>query len=110
VNGGTLPARPGALRAAGIDLTADGFVNSGPLEHPHLWMLGDVFAIPEPLPLANVFSIGDVLIVLGVGMVSWAVLGTRWNRAPEPVGTRPGPDLRTTFTRGVTILPGMPTP
>ena len=64
-NGGTLPARPEALRTAGIRFANDQFVNSGVLAHPRLAFLGDVFAIPEGLPLANVFSIGDVLIVLG---------------------------------------------
>ncbi len=27
--------------------------------------LGDVFALPRPIPLANVFSVGDVLIGVG---------------------------------------------
>jgi hypothetical protein len=78
INGGTLPARPGALRTAGIDLVADQFVNSGALAHPHLWFLGDVFAIPASWPLANVFSVGDVLIVLGVAVASWCICGTFW--------------------------------
>lgn len=89
VNGGTLPARPGALRAAGIDPQAEGFVNSGALEDPRLWWFGDVFAVPQPLPLANVFSVGDVLIVLGVGIVAWTTLGTRWT-APRPATTARG--------------------
>ena len=29
----------------------------------------DIFAVPHPLPFANVFSIGDVLIALGVAFV-----------------------------------------
>ena len=80
VNDGTLPARPGALRAAGLDTSAGGFVNSGALAHPHLSLLGDVFAVPAPLPLANVFSIGDVVIILGIGIAAWRILGTRWSR------------------------------
>ena len=93
LNGGTLPARLGALRSAGIDTRADGFVNTGVLAHPHLGFLGDIFAVPAPLPLANVFSIGDILIVLGAGIVAWRVLGTRWTTpwTPEPEAAPPVP-------------------
>jgi hypothetical protein len=80
INGGTLPARAGALEAAGIDVTQPGFVNSGVVSNAHLPWLGDVFAIPAPLPLANVFSVGDVLIIAGIAVVSWRVCGTRWTR------------------------------
>jgi hypothetical protein len=55
-------------------------VNSGVVEHPKLAFLGDVFAVPAQFPLANVFSVGDVLIILGVGMASWRICGTRWTR------------------------------
>ena len=84
LNGGTLPARLGALQAAGIHPSPGAFVNSGLLAHPRLPLLGDVFALPAPLPLANVFSIGDVLIVLGTGWAAWAILGTRWSRPWTP--------------------------
>ncbi|WP_084039531.1 DUF5317 domain-containing protein [Demequina sp. NBRC 110053] len=70
LNGGTLPASPEAVAAAGID--ADhAFVNAGVIEDPVLPWLGDVFAWPEPLPLANTFSAGDVLIVAGVAIAAW---------------------------------------
>jgi hypothetical protein len=91
INGGTLPARPGALRTAGIDLVADRFVNSGALAHPHLWFLGDVFAIPAGWPLANVFSVGDVLIVLGVAVASWRICGTAWTAPWDAVANGHGP-------------------
>jgi hypothetical protein len=84
LNGGTLPASAGALRTAGIRLANDQFVNSGVLARPRLAFLGDVFAIPQAVPLANVFSVGDVLIVLGSGWTAWALLGTRWTRAWVP--------------------------
>jgi Family of unknown function (DUF5317) len=87
INGGTLPARLGALRSAGINLSPDRFVNSGEVAHPHLAFLGDIFAIPEALPLSNVFSIGDILIVLGTAIAAWRILGTRWSEpwSPAPV-------------------------
>jgi hypothetical protein len=84
VNSGTLPARAGALRAAGLVVDQPGFVNSGVVAHPHLAWLGDVFALPAPLPLANVFSVGDLLIVLGVAVASWRICGTRWTRSWTP--------------------------
>jgi hypothetical protein len=84
LNDGTLPARAAALHAAGLDVAQDRFVNSGVIAHPHLAWLGDVFAVPASMPLANVFSVGDVLIVLGVGVASWSVCGTRWTRPWTP--------------------------
>lgn len=64
-NGGTLPASAAALREAGIRIDPADFSNSGVLAHPRLAWLGDVFAVPASWPLSNVFSLGDVLIVLG---------------------------------------------
>jgi uncharacterized protein DUF5317 len=63
-NGGVMPASAWALRTAGIPV-GDGFQNSAHLAHPHLLALGDVFALPAALPLAEVFSAGDVLLVAG---------------------------------------------
>jgi len=74
LNGGVLPASAGAVAAAGIDIDS-AFANTAVLEHPVLPWLGDVFAWPAPLPLANTFSIGDVLIVAGVAVAAWT--GTR---------------------------------
>jgi len=91
INGGTLPARPGALRTAGINLEADRFVNSGALAHPHLAFLGDVFAIPAGWPLANVFSVGDVAIIVGVGVASWMICGTRWTSPWNAAAAGHGP-------------------
>ncbi len=71
LNGGTLPARAEAVEAAGASTTAE-FANSSVVDNPRLPWLGDYFAWPEPLPLANTFSIGDVLIVLGAGIVAWS--------------------------------------
>jgi hypothetical protein len=64
LNHGTLPADPHALAVAGI-APEGSFVNSGVVAHPVLGWLGDVFAVPQGVPLANVFSAGDVLIVAG---------------------------------------------
>jgi Family of unknown function (DUF5317) len=69
VNAGVMPADPDALERAGLPVVSGEFENSTVLEDPRLPALGDVFAVPEPLPFANVFSIGDILLVLG-GLVA----------------------------------------
>jgi hypothetical protein len=74
-NGGTMPARPAAEAAAG--LTATGPSNSSVLAHPHLAFLGDVFAIPASWPLHNVFSVGDVVLVVGACLLIHRVTGCR---------------------------------
>lgn len=68
VNEGVMPASRAAVRLAGLGGPA-GFENSAPLADARLGFLGDVFAVPASWPLANVFSIGDVLIVVGVFLV-----------------------------------------
>jgi hypothetical protein len=70
LNGGTLPASASAVEAAGIK-PGEGFVNSAVLENPILPWLGDVFAWPAPMPLANTVSVGDILIVVGVAVAAW---------------------------------------
>ena len=63
-NGGSMPASASAWRRAGLpEPTA--FENSSMVGDHRLTVLGDIFAIPAAFPLSNVFSIGDVLIVIG---------------------------------------------
>ena len=76
-NAGVMPAGPAAARSAGIASTANEFTNSGVLDHPRLLFLGDIWAIPRGWPLANVFSIGDVVIAIGVFAVVHCVCGSR---------------------------------
>jgi len=76
-NNGVMPASVTALRVAGRVPPSDRFVNSGPVAHARLAWLGDVFAIPKQLPLSNVFSIGDVLLIVGMGLLLHRVCGTR---------------------------------
>jgi hypothetical protein len=70
VNGGIMPTSPSALAGAGLPVGEPGFHNSAVLADPRLGFLGDVFFIPASWPLSNVFSVGDVLIGLGV---AWAL-------------------------------------
>jgi len=78
VNGGTLPASAHALRAAGIHLRP-GFDNSGVVAHPHLAWLGDIMVTPSWLPMRNMLSIGDLLLLVGA-----AVLVVVTTRRPAP--------------------------
>ncbi len=65
-NGGAMPASPGALASVGLGI--GGSTASVVVERPALEPLTDIFAMPAWLPLANVFSVGDVLIGLGVAL------------------------------------------
>ena len=76
-NGGVMPAAPRALQGAGLAVDASEFTNSGAVAHPHLQFLGDVFWLPSSWPLSNVFSIGDVLIVLGALLAMHCVCASR---------------------------------
>ena len=65
VNGGGHAGQPErALAAAGVHQQAGDFANSTALAHPHLSFLGDVFAVPASWPVSNVFSVGDVILVV----------------------------------------------
>ena len=79
-NDGVMPARPEALASAGITQDDDEFVNSGAVADARLPWLGDVFAVPDPVPLHNVFSVGDVLIVAGAGWTLHRLSGSGLTR------------------------------
>jgi hypothetical protein len=81
-NGGVMPSLPSAAAAAGHTATS-AFVNSAPSSGSALWFLGDVFAWPQPLPLANVFSVGDILLLLGAALV----LHTACRQRSEPLAS-----------------------
>jgi hypothetical protein len=80
-NSGVMPATPGALATADIRPSSEVFANSANVANPHLWFLGDVFATPSSWPLANVFSVGDVLIAMGAG---WAILAASRRSPVQP--------------------------
>ena len=76
-NGGVMPASARALEGAGMRPELSGFTNSTALSHPHLLPLGDVFWAPAWMPGANVFSVGDVLILLGAFLALHRICGSR---------------------------------
>jgi hypothetical protein len=73
-NRGTMPVRLDALHDAGR--TAVTHANSTALADPHLAWLVDRWAAPSWIPLANVFSIGDVVIAVGAFVIVLAGMGT----------------------------------
>ena len=70
VNGGYMPARGAALASAGRLYAGAASENSRLMgSGTRLSFLGDVFAVPNGVPLANVFSIGDLLVGAGVAVL-----------------------------------------
>ena len=96
-NGGYMPAGRDAMTALGkTDPTI--YSNSAVVAHPALEPLTDIFALPAWLPFSNIFSVGDVLIALGV-----AVVIVRAMRAgPEPDG-EPEPEQRSSAEPSVVV-------
>jgi hypothetical protein len=78
LNGGYMPADPGAMGAVG-KLEPTVYSNSAILTDPMVQPLTDIFALPTWVPFANVFSVGDVLIAAGVVVVIVAAM-----RRPVP--------------------------
>jgi hypothetical protein len=76
-NNGVMPASRSALRTAGRLTTSTDFLNSAALAHPRLLFLGDTLAVPRSVPFANVYSIGDVCIAIGVAIAIHGLAGSR---------------------------------
>lgn len=79
-NGGRMPVSDGAIDAVGLSPGESSNVSE---TVDRLAFLGDVFALPSQLPLANVFSVGDLLI--GFGMVAFIVLVSAGNAEQSPL-------------------------
>lgn len=100
VNGGQMPASSSALRAAGLPTTREGgYGSSGVVDDPRLAFLGDVFASPAWLPLRNVFSVGDLLVLAGVVWLVHRTCRTAQARDPRPAGQALRRRLRRTSAR-----------
>ena len=85
-NGGTMPASAWAWRVAGFDPPTDRFGNSSVAAAARVPWLGDVFAVPASWPFSNVFSVGDLVIILGL---TYLVHRTCRAVAPAAVGSLP---------------------
>jgi hypothetical protein len=80
-NGGHMPALPSALRAAGLHFEQSR--NSAVLSAPHLSWLVDRWAAPGWVPMANVYSVGDVLIATGGFVFALVATGAFTNLWPR---------------------------
>jgi hypothetical protein len=76
-NNGVMPASRTALRTAGMLTNSTDFLSSAAVPHPRLLFLGDILAVPRAIPLANVYSIGDVCIAIGVAIAIHGLAGSR---------------------------------
>ena len=95
-NGGYMPASVAAIESLGKPVKP-GYSNSSFVADPVLPWLTDIFALPPWVPFSNVFSIGDVLIALGVVVVIASAM-----RSPVAAGrgSLAGRVDRTKCTRG----------
>jgi MFS family permease len=93
-NGGYMPVNPDAARAVG-HLPATGYTNTVELANAYLAPLTDIIVVPPPLPFANVYSVGDLLIALGVAIaVAWTLQGPPSDESrqrPRPPGNESTP-------------------
>jgi len=71
-NGGTMPVLPQAMRTAGADYVTR--ANSTATAEPRLSWLVDRWAAPDWVPLANVFSVGDVVVAVGAFVLVLAAM------------------------------------
>lgn len=78
-NGGHMPARASALRAAGV-LYRGVHNNSAVASHPNLPWLIDRWPVPAWIPMGNVYSVGDVLIAVGAVVLVCAGMGVQLHR------------------------------
>jgi hypothetical protein len=74
-NAGVMPTSTSG--AQGRRAASTTFENAGPVDDARLAFLGDIFSTPRDIPMANVLSIGDVLLLAGVAVVMFAA-----SRAP----------------------------
>ena len=83
-NGGYMPGTPEALAAIG-KTTSTLYTNSRIAPDPALPFLIDRFALPTWLPMTNVYSVGDVLLGLGVAVLIVVTM----RRSPRHGGVLP---------------------
>jgi hypothetical protein len=91
-NGGYMPVSADALAA--LDRSPrDGYSNSRLVDGVVLGPLTDLFAMPGWVPVANVFSVGDVLIGVGIAVAVAAAMHGRGPLEPRtpavPSGASP---------------------
>ena len=90
LNHGYMPASRAALRLAGLPVSSVPHNNSELAgAGTHLTVLGDIFALPHGVPLANIFSIGDILIAVGLAWLIAEAMRRPAVARPRPVPVAP---------------------
>lgn len=69
-NAGIMPTSSSAARTIGRHVSGQ-FENSTPTANAHLAFLGDNIATPRNWPMANILSVGDVVLLIGFALVIW---------------------------------------
>jgi hypothetical protein len=79
-NGAVMPINPAALRQmSGVDVPAYTLIDGSkdqvlPDDAANLAWLGDRLLLPGPLSALAVWSIGDVVLILGIGRLLWYMM------------------------------------
>jgi Family of unknown function (DUF5317) len=79
-NGGHMPVSSASVRYSGsisrYERNADHIVNNSIMidDNVRLWLLTDIFAVPQAIPFANVYSIGDILLTLGASILCYRTI------------------------------------
>jgi hypothetical protein len=87
LNDGVMPASTSALRTAGLLDTGPGYHNSAPVVHAKVQFLGDIIGVPGPHPIANVLSVGDIVLFAGTLLLLHTVCRRNENGGPMFWGT-----------------------
>jgi Family of unknown function (DUF5317) len=88
-NGGFMPVSADALAAIGR-APREGYTNNLESDAALLGPLTDIFPMPAWLPMANIFSIGDVLIGVGAAIAIVVTMHGRGRRIAAPPTAEPG--------------------
>jgi hypothetical protein len=90
LNHGYMPASRAALRLSGLPVSSAPHNNSELAgAGTHLTFLGDIFALPHGVPLANIFSVGDILIAVGLAWLIAEAMRRPAVAQPRPVPVAP---------------------
>ena len=90
-NGGYMPVSHDALVAIGRG-AREGYSNNVQAENVVLAPLTDLFAMPAWVPMANIFSVGDVLIGIGAAIAVVAAMHGRGPLRDASSAPNPAPD------------------